>query len=95
MLPAIPDAVMAEAIKVARKAFRWHARGLERYWKSVHPERPLDKIIAYHDLDYGDSYCFASWAANVVFLRAGFAISDDDIIYDGDIIELDPRGTPA
>ena len=88
----IPVVVMAEANLVARKAFLWRSREDERYWKQAYPdEGSLDKIIAYHDLDYGEAYDFASWAAKVVFRRHGFCCIEEvaDIFWDDEVI-IDP-----
>jgi hypothetical protein len=92
MLPDIPAETMAEANKVAKKAFAWRAREDERHWRSMYPGESLDKILAYYDFDYGEAYCFAAWAACEVLSRHGFPSINEKCAYvfwDGEHIEFE------
>jgi len=91
-MPAIPLEVMDQANRYAKKAYRWYSRELERFWRREYGGGSLDNIIASHDIDYGDAHCFAGWAGNEVFRRAGLSSIEQhaDIGYDpedGMIIE--------
>lgn len=90
MLPNIPDEVMVEAELFAKKAFAWQARDLERYWRGCFGSRWREEYTN-RDMDYGDAYCFASWAAGEVFKRHGFNCLEEvcDIMWTGDRLDFD------
>ena len=93
-MPQIPGAVLAEVQIVARKAFRHAERLLERDWRARFGRRwALSDAYYNADEDYGEAYCFATWAAGEVLCRHGFPDIDEKHAYvhfDGERIEFEP-----